>query len=316
MRWIVFALLLLPASARGQFYGGYSSKYFSVRGGFGSSFAVTRFQFGFHYAQPYCGPFGWPTPFYAGPYYPFSPPAVYFVPQPVIPVQAVPLVIPQELVPARFDEEIPKDIDLDQFIVVRPNNKNARRMPAPERLPPIPNVPDLNIRPAPLPLEPKRAADARVEMNRQLDLGRQAMGDAEFGRALHRFDEAIRIAPKTSTGYFHRAQVEFALGKYHEAVGSIVEGLKLRPDWSSVRFATRDLYGNNFGLFDLHLQELKNTLAQRPEDPALLFLYGYQLWFDGRRRDATPILEKAAVRSLTPEPIQTFLLGGLMVRAK
>jgi hypothetical protein len=315
MRWIVLVLLLLPTTARGQFFGGYSSKYHSVQGGFGSPFGLNRVKVSFNYRGPLCGPFGCATPFYTSPFSPFAPPVFYYAP-PVIQVQAIPLALPQGLLPARFDEELPTDIDLNDFIVVRPRVRNIPRMPAPERLPPIPKVPELNIPPAPLPLEPKRDADARVELNRQLDLGRAAMGDGEFGRALHRFEEAIRVSPQTASGYFHRAQAEFALGKYREAVASIVEGLRLRPDWSSARFQPRELYGNNLGLFDLHLQELKNTLDLRPQDPALLFLYGYQLWFDGRRGEATPILERAIERSQNPEPIQTFLLGGMMVRAK
>ena len=70
------------------------------------------------------------------------------------------------------------------------------------------------------------------------------------------------------------------------------------------------------GRFTEAAADFARVIELRPDDPALLFLYGYQLWFDARRRDATPLLEKAIERSLNPEPIQTFLLGGLMVRAR
>ena len=52
---------------------------------------------------------------------------------------------------------------------------------------------------------------------------------------------------------------------------------------------------------------LRQAIEGNPADPALSFLYGYQLWFDGRRADAKPHLQKAAATAADPKPIERFL---------
>ena len=187
-------------------------------------------------------------------------------------------------------------------------------MAIPDRQPVIPKLKEKPIQPAELPLEAKRNPDPKLEHSRQMELGRDAFAQAEFGRAQERFRQAVKAAPQQSAAHFSLAQSQFAVGKYREAVASILQGLKTRPDWPKARFQPRESYGNNPGLFDKHLQALKDALDARPDDAGLLFLYGYQLWFDGRSKEAIPILEKALERTTDPEPIQLFLVGGMVIR--
>jgi tetratricopeptide (TPR) repeat protein len=282
MRWIALGLLFLPSSVEAQFF-------VSSRCGFGPGCGFGS-----------CGyplkPVGFgPGPYFWGPQ-PFFTTTVGF--QYTVTINRdrprflvlPPMELPNE---DRFDDSLPANINLADFIVIRPRRQEIN--------------PVVNIQPAPLPLEKPRNPNPLVEYHRQIDLGCEAFGEGSFGQARFRFQEANRLKPEMASGFFSRAQAEFALGKYREAVASLVEGIRLRPEWATTRFQARELYGNRLGLFDLHLQELRNALAKRPDDPALLFLYGYQLWFDGRRDEVKEILAKAIDRTDDPEPIRRFL---------
>jgi tetratricopeptide (TPR) repeat protein len=162
-------------------------------------------------------------------------------------------------------------------------------------------IPD---RPVPRPANPNAP-----EHERLLSLGKMAFADGEYARAERRFQQAVAVAPKEAMSHFFLAQVQFALGKYPEAVASIHAGLRLRPTWPTSGFRGRALYGLNIDDYVEHLKLLQEALARQPNDPVLLFLYAYQLWFDGRQNEARPIFLR--VRPLVAEPrfIQLFLQG-------
>ena len=54
------------------------------------------------------------------------------------------------------------------------------------------------------------------------------------------------------------------------------------------------MYGDNVADYPEHLARLEEALVRTPDDPVLLFLYAYQLWFDGRQEEAVPLFERAA----------------------
>jgi Tetratricopeptide repeat len=150
--------------------------------------------------------------------------------------------------------------------------------------------------PAPEPPRPPRpAADPGAESARQRELGQDAFAAAEYGRAAQRFRQAIHVQPNAALPYFLLAQAEVALGKYDQAVSAIQAGMRLEPDWPSVSFRPVTLYGDNVTDLPEHLQALEDALGRQPDDPALLFLFAYELWFDGRRDEARPLFERAAV---------------------
>jgi cytochrome c-type biogenesis protein CcmH/NrfG len=109
------------------------------------------------------------------------------------------------------------------------------------------------------------------------------------------------------------AQAEFAVGKFREAVAAIHAGLRLQPDWSTVRFQPLTLYGANVADYPEHLALLEETLTRHPDDPVLLFLYAYQLWFDGRQDEAVPLFRRALLLVANPSFIRRFLQDNLVV---
>lgn len=217
----------------------------------------------------------------------------------------------EESVP--IEREKPLPFDPDGVLVIRPRPGGVANLPAPREAQlgpppklaePAPKAPGRE--PAPR-QAPAPDPDADTENERQNNLGRDAFAAGEYGRAADRFAQAIRVAPKKPLSHFLRAQAQFALGKYRDATASILAGLKLQPDWPATKFNPRELYGENAADHALHLERLRLALERSPDEPALLFLYGYQLWFNGRRNEAKPFFRQAAPLTTDPKPIEGFL---------
>jgi tetratricopeptide (TPR) repeat protein len=126
----------------------------------------------------------------------------------------------------------------------------------------------------------------------------------EYGRAALRFRQALRVRPRDAVAHFLLAQALLALGKYPEAVDAIHAGMALRPDWPTVNFQPLELYGPNVTEYPEHLGALEATLGRHPNGPVLLFLYAYQLWFDGRKEEAWPLFRRALPRAADPGAIR------------
>jgi hypothetical protein len=187
------------------------------------------------------------------------------------------------------------------FRPIDPRNREQARQPI------VPGAPPAG-EPGPPPVRPMLPdPDPKTEYARLLTLGRDSFILQEYGRAARRFRQATQVLPKEPLAWFLLAQAEFALGKYHEAVVSIHEGVRRQPDWPMLRFRPIDLYGVNAADFSEHLKRLDEALAQNPNDAALLFLLGYQLWFEGKVDQARPLLERAARLADDPSVIERFL---------
>jgi hypothetical protein len=180
---------------------------------------------------------------------------------------------------------------------VRPDPPKPPPKPPPE--PPKP-PPDLPLPPGPL-------DDPRAEHDRLVALGREAFAAEEYGRAAEFFRRATHRNPVAAEANFLLAQALLPLGKYREAVDAIHAGLRLRPDWPTARFRPLELYGPNVAAFPEHLHRLEAALSRHPDDPVLLFLYAYELWFDGRREEAVPLFERAAPLVPDRSAIERFL---------
>jgi tetratricopeptide (TPR) repeat protein len=158
------------------------------------------------------------------------------------------------------------------------------------------------------PLPPE--ADPQAEAARQITLGKEALAAGEYARAASRFRQAASSDPREPLALFLLAQAEFALGKYDEAFAAIEAGMKLKPDWPTADFRPLELYGARVQDFSEHLRRLEHALARYPEDAVLTFLYAYELWFDGRRDEAVPLLQRA----LDLAPGKTFIERFLRTR--
>jgi hypothetical protein len=190
---------------------------------------------------------------------------------------------------------------------IGPNNRGAILAQPPMPPPPAPAPPPrAGAVAVPLPNPEHREENPKDEHARLVRLGKEAFAAQQYGRAAERFRRAL-IADDQATAHFLLAQAEFTLGKYFEAVDAIHAGLKLDPTWPSSSFRPQDLYAPGGDDFAEQMQRLQNALARHPDDPVLLFLYAYQLWFDGRRNEALPLFQRAAAVSPDKAAMERFL---------
>jgi hypothetical protein len=230
-----------------------------------------------------------------------------------------------------LDPLLPGGAPAGGFRPRRPDERaDARRAMPPDVPPPIPPDrprPRPPERPAPkvdkppeLPKPPRPEADPQAESARLIALGRAAFAAQEYGRASERFRQAARVARMRAPGrlqaprpgedplpHFLLGQALFALGNYREAVEAIQAGLTLRPEWPTVRFVPLELYGPNPGDWTAHLRRLEDVRLRHPNDPVLLFLNAYELWFDGRKDEARALFRRARPGAADPTFIDRFL---------
>jgi hypothetical protein len=191
---------------------------------------------------------------------------------------------------------LPPGAPVSVFRPILPEDRVRAQQPARPDEPPPPPKPPLPPLPGPAVAE----ADPKLAYAQQITLGKEAFAAGEYGRAERRFEQAATIRADEPEAHFLLAQAQFALGKYQEASAAIQAGLRSKPSWPNSGFQVRPLYGANVQDFSDQLKRLADALAKYPEDPALLFLYGYELWFDNRRDEARVIFQRA--RSTTSDP--------------
>ncbi len=330
-RWLLAlsALVLVVADLPGQVIISTQGPAFGGYGAFGGSFQYGprlghgRLAFGFggygYYGWPsYWGSFRQTTIIYSPPiaYYPVPVP----VPVPAAPVDQLAMdILPPEAWPLAQLRRQP----LDQFPppaqrppqrpppepkpAAPPPQANPPR-PPPQPVPPPQPQPPPPPKPLPPPPQPPPPAREPLDENaRQMDQGKQAFAARTYGKAAELFRLAIRAAPNLPQAHFLLAQAYFALGKYPEAVDAIQAGMALQPDWPAARFRPRELYGLNAADYLEQLRRLEQIIQANPADPLLLFLYAYQLWFDGRQDEARVWFQKALPGSPYRDLIQRFL---------
>jgi hypothetical protein len=218
----------------------------------------------------------------------------------------------------------------DDKLLIRPRPKPrpeevAMPQPAEEKPEPsLPGTPASGFRPVrpedrvttvppapPVAVTPKPRSELRLparpaEDDSPLALGKQAFAAGEYARAERRFQQVTTATPDEPAAYFLLAQAQFALGKYKEAVANIHAGLQRQPGWPQSRFRPRDLYAPELVDFPEHLKRLAEALVRYPDDPVLLFLTAYQLWFDGRQDEARLWFQKAAAVMTDKSGIDRF----------
>jgi hypothetical protein len=299
MRWlrtcVAGAALLAAAPAAGQIIVGppvpgfgFPGKRFAVSGAFAS----------FGPAPPPFGPYGGPS---------ISVTTVV-VPRPIV---------IQVLYPDRDDADdpgrlliVPGRKRLDDppppgglMRPLRPGDRPGARPPAEPPPPPPAPAP----RPVPeLPLAPRPEAPP-AEAARQVGLGREAFTAGEYGRAAERFARAAEVWPEDPPAGFLLAQAHLASGQYAEAFAALEAAFRRRPAGPGDGFVPRALYGDRAADFAAHLQALRSSRDRFPDDPVLLFLTGYQLWFNGQRDEARPLLRRALPLLPNPAALERFV---------
>ena len=299
------SILVGEVQAQGIIVGSYSRKRLNI-----------SFVLGNGYLPGYPGVVGFPG-YFVGPYgytafnqtvVVQGPPTVVLVPRPRILVLDDFDLDPEPMPPRRRLPPPPREPPMERIPPPPERKPEPEKKPdkKPEK-PPEPKPEEKPARPPELRVPPGPRADPGEEHDRLVDLGKQAFEAQEYGRARERFQAALRVDPNRPQTHFLLAQALFVLGKYHEAVGALHDGLDLKPDWPNARFRPIELYGENVVDYADHLARLEATLAQHPADPVLLFLSACQLWFDGRKDEARPLFHRAAARGADRADVERFL---------
>jgi tetratricopeptide (TPR) repeat protein len=186
---------------------------------------------------------------------------------------------------------------------VRPGDPGQEGKPPAKDLGPRP--------PADFPRPPEPLPDPSDESARLIDLGVMAFQAGEYGHAAQRFRQATEIMPALARGYFFLAQAEFALGSYRDAVDIIHAGMRIDKGWPRMPYQPRlELYKGRDANFADHLKRLTDATAANPNNATLLFLVGHQLWFDGQRKDALALFQRARPLAADRSYIDAFLAVG------
>ncbi|MER3417344.1 MAG: hypothetical protein C4297_14210 [Gemmataceae bacterium] len=160
---------------------------------------------------------------------------------------------------------------------------------------------------APKAKEKEKAKDeleVKAEAQKLLRQGNDAFAAGQYALAAKRYEAARQKAPREALLHFHAAQAYFALDRPGDAVVAIQRGLQLHPQWPEAGFEPRALYRDRADEFARHLARLAERVQKNRNDDSLLFLLGYQLWFDGRREEAVTLFNRAA--ALNPD--RTFVV--------
>jgi hypothetical protein len=219
---------------------------------------------------------------------------------------------PQIVVPAPF---VADDLTLailprrEPEIPLNPRPLPEKKKPAqpeppakpPEQLKPPKPMPGDN------PFMPHPNPEPRGENARWIDLGKESFADTDYGLAAQRFRQASVVLPNDPQAYFLLAQAYSALGKYREAVNAIKSGMQIEPNRPLANYQPLALYGTHVAFYPEHLHRLADVVDAFPNDPFVLFLYGYALWFDGRREEAVDYFRKALNAGADPVAVDDFL---------
>jgi len=252
--------------------------------------------YGYRYLTPYGVAYGhgfatrpvWGVVAYAPP-----PPVIVVVqpPRPFPRIQEAPPPVERDPIQqAKFEDAVKRG----DFLVVKPKGVIEK---VPPDLLALPKLAELDVPPD----EPKARSLYLIQK------AREAFLQEELGRSAERLRAAIALTPNAPLPYFLLAQVLVARSEYAEAVAAIRDGMRFAPDWPTAKFDPTTMYSRP-EFFDADLQRLKLAHETKPDDPALLFLYGYQLFFLDDRKEAAKLFKKAAARTKERAIIERFLL--------
>jgi hypothetical protein len=227
----------------------------------------------------------------------------------VQPTVVMPVPVPQPVAPAPIPPPAPEEPP--PAAPPPPAAEEPQPLPPPKNPPPPKKEapqPKPAVRPAPrLPPAPRPELDPKDEAVHQVETGKADFAAGLYGLAAFHFRQALADNPDDTRTNFLLGQALFALGKYPAAVAAVHEGLRFHPDWPTSPLRPLELYGDNVADYPAHLARLEAALTRNPDDPVLLFLYAYELWFDGRQDEAVPLFQRAARRAPDPTDSQRFL---------
>ena len=123
--------------------------------------------------------------------------------------------------------------------------------------------------------------------------GETAFRARDYKGAVYDWKHAAIDDPNNGVLMMMLSQAFFATGQYNEAAGTAQHGMQLLPkeEWGVVVKNYKELYGNVQDFTD-QLRVLEKAVKDKPNDPALRFLAGFQYAYLGYPKEAVDQLEK------------------------
>lgn len=145
--------------------------------------------------------------------------------------------------------------------------------------------------------EAGNGAAPNVDQLTAADFAAQAEVNFKAGRydaAARDYRHALVDDPQNPGVLMLLGQTAFAVGQYNEAAGATEMGMKsLPPDkWGSVLTNYQQLYPDQ-NKFTEQLRALEKARNEKPSDPALRFVLGYEYYYLGFTKEAFRELDKA-----------------------
>ena len=105
------------------------------------------------------------------------------------------------------------------------------------------------------------------KLNGLLDLGQKYLDEMEYEDAVVVFDEAIVIDPKCEQAYMGKAQAQYALGRYEDAVATLREGIEKVDDSTELEVFLQQILDE---MSDIVTEENTVEIEEKSECPFLL----------------------------------------------
>jgi tetratricopeptide (TPR) repeat protein len=140
---------------------------------------------------------------------------------------------------------------------------------------------------------PMPSADSTERAVSFAQQGEMDFKDGRYDLAMRNWRHAIVDDPRNGGLVLLMAQALFQTGNYAESAGAVQHGLSMLPtdQWGSVLGNYTKLYGNTQPFVD-SLRDLEKRRKEKPNDPAVRFLLGYEYGFLGYPKEAVEELDK------------------------
>jgi len=140
---------------------------------------------------------------------------------------------------------------------------------------------------------PMPSADSTERAVSFAQQGEMDFKEGRFDLALRDWRHALVDDPRNGGLVLLVAQALFQTGNYVEAAGAVQQGLAMLPteQWGTVLGNYTRLYGDTQPFVDT-LRDLDKRRKEKPDDPAVRFLLGYEYGFLGYPKEAVEELDK------------------------
>jgi len=140
------------------------------------------------------------------------------------------------------------------------------------------------------PMPPAESSERAVNFAQQGEMDFKA---GKYDAAARNWQHALVDDPRNGGLVLLMAQALFETGKFAESAGAVQNGLTMLPteQWGVVLSNYTQLYGNTQDFVD-SLKKLEKGRKEKPNDPAVRFLLGYEYAFLGYPKEAVEELDK------------------------